>query len=57
MAAATPGRSATPVTVILASDVSGVTDRMMGCSMVDSSFITQVPCSQVNADRMCSLTP
>ena len=55
--AAMPGRSGTPDTVTLASDVSCTTAETMACSMDGSSSCTQVPGSQVNADRTCSGTP
>ena len=40
--------------VTLASDVSCVTAETMACSMDGSSSCTQVPGSQVNAERTCS---
>ena len=49
--AATPGRSGTPVTVTLASEVSWVTAVTMACSMVSSSSTIHVPGSQVKLDR------
>ena len=52
-----PGWSGTPVTVTLASDVSCTTAETMACSMDGSSSCTQVPGSQVNADRTCRRTP
>ena len=54
--AAMPGRSGTPVTVTLASDVSWVTAEMMACSIDGSSSTTQVPGSQVKLERTCSGT-
>ena len=54
--AATPGRSGTPVTVTLASDVSWVMAVTTGCSMDTSSSTTQVPGSQVKLERTCKGT-
>ncbi len=54
--AATPGRSGTPDTVTLASDRSCTTARISAASMSGSSSVTQVPGSQVNADRTCNGT-
>ena len=51
--AAMPGRSGTPVTVTLASEVSWVTAVTTACSMDSSSSTTQVPGSQVKLDRTC----
>ena len=53
---ATPGLSATPETVILASDVSWVTAEITARS-IESSPVTQVPGAQVKAERTCSFTP
>src|SRR5213078_4018025 len=50
--AAIPGRSGTPVTVTLASDVSWVTAETIACSMDRSSSLTRVPGSQVKLERM-----
>ena len=55
--AAMPGWSGTPLTVTLASEVSCTTADTMACSMDGSSSCTQVPGSQVNAERTCSRTP
>ena len=55
--AAMPGWSGTPLTVTLASEVSCTTAETMACSMDGSSSCTQVPGSQVNAERTCSRTP
>ncbi len=52
-----PGWSGTPLTVTFASEVSWTTAETMACSMDGSSSCTQVPGSQVNADRMCRRTP
>ena len=57
--AETPGLSGTSVTVILDSDRSWVTARMMGRSMSGSSSgssVTRVPGSHVKAERMCNGT-
>ena len=54
--AATPGRSGTPVTVILASESSACTARMSASSMSGSSSMTHVPGSQVKAERTWSGT-
>ena len=54
--AATPGRSGTPLTVTLASDVSWVTAVTTASSMSASSSTTQVPGSQVKLLRTCSGT-
>ena len=51
-----PGRSATPVTVTFASEVSWVMPETMACSMDGSSSFTHVPGSQVKLDRTCSVT-
>ncbi len=51
--AATPGRSGTPVTVTLASEVSWVTAVTVACSIDSSSSTTQVPGSQVKLLRTC----
>ena len=57
IAAATPGLSGTPDTVTFDCDESGTTAEMIGFSIVFSSLLTQVPGSQVNADRTCRRTP
>ena len=54
--AATPGRSGTPLTVTLASEVSWVTAVTTASSMSASSSTTQVPGSQVKLLRTCSGT-
>ncbi len=51
-----PGVSGTPAIVTLASDTSCTTAETMACSMDGSSSITQVPGSQVNAERTCNGT-
>ena len=55
--AASPGRSGTPVTVTLASDVSWLTAVTTACSIDGSSSTTQVPGSQVKLLRTWSGTP
>ena len=54
--AAIPGRSGTWKIVTLASETSWVTPEMIGCSIVDSSSVTQVPCSHVKLERTCTGT-
>jgi hypothetical protein len=54
--AAMPGRSGTPETVTLASDVSCVIAETMACSMDGSSSTTHVPGSHVKLERMCKAT-
>ena len=57
IAAATPGRSGTPVSVIRASSVECVTAVISGCSMVSSSPITTVPGLSSKLDRQWIRTP
>ncbi len=49
--AAMPGRSGTPVTVSLASELSETTADTIACSISGSSGSIQVPGSHVNAER------
>ena len=56
IAAAIPGSSGTPQTVTFDCDVSGTSPVTIACSIVGSSSTTQVPGSQVKADRTCSGT-
>ena len=55
--AAIPGRSATWVTVTLASAVSCTTAEMIACSIEASSCWIHVPGSHVKLERTCSGTP
>jgi hypothetical protein len=62
MAAALPGLSGTPTTVILASLRSWATPEMIACSICSPSgkvegSTTQVPSRWLNEDRTCTLTP
>ena len=57
IAAAAPGRSGTPMSVIRASSVEWVTAVMSGCSMVSSSPRTTVPGPGSKLDRQWIRTP
>ena len=57
IAAATPGRSGTPSSVIRASSVEWVTAVMSGCSIVSSSPSTTVPGASSKLERQWIRTP
>ena len=57
MAAAAPGRSGTPISVIRASSVECVTAVTRGCSIVSSSPTTTVPGLSEKLERQWMRTP